>query len=125
MTLVLDTGALLAIEWRNRAVLAAIRRAHEEGVPVRTSSGAVAQTWRNGARQVRLATALRGIDEHAIDAGASRRVGRLLADAGTSDVIDAHVATLCDPNAVLLTSDPDDLDHLAATRGVDVIIERV
>ncbi|XBB68129.1 hypothetical protein ABFU82_02145 [Nocardioides sp. WV_118_6] len=125
MTLVLDTGALLAVEWRNRAVVSAIRAAHDEGIPVRTSSGAVAQTWRNGARQARLARALRGIDEQPIDASASRRIGRLLASAGTSDIVDAHVATLCTREAVVLTSDPTDLDHLLGVLGRTATVSRV
>lgn len=125
MTLVLDTGALLAVEWRNRAVISAIRTAHDEGIPVRTSSGAVAQTWRNGARQARLARALRGIDEQPIDVSASRRIGQLLAEAGTSDIVDAHVATLCDPDAVVLTSDVADLDRLLGFLGRTVTISRV
>lgn len=125
MTLVLDAGALIAIEWRNRAVLAKIRIAQDEGIPVRTSSGAVAQAWRTGARQARLATTLRGIDEHPIDASASRRVGRLLADAGTSDIVDAHVAILCDVDAHLLTSDAGDLDQLLSVLGRTATISRV
>ncbi len=125
MTLVLDAGALLAVEWRNRDVVSAIRAAHDEGIPVRPGSGAVTQTWQNGARQGRLARALRGIDERPIDASASRRIGRLLADSGTSDVVDAHVATLCEPDAVVLTSDPEDLDHLLAQLGQPVTITRV
>ncbi|MDQ6525693.1 hypothetical protein RB608_18895 [Nocardioides sp. LHD-245] len=125
MSLVLDTGALLAVDWRNRDVLAAIRTAQEEGVPVRTSSGAVAQTWRNGARQAVLATTLRGIEERPIDAGSSRRIGRLLAGTGTSDVVDAHVATLCDDDDVVLTSDPTDLDRLLSVLGRTATISRV
>ena len=125
MTLVLDTGALLAVEWRNRAVVSALRAAHTDGIAVRTSSGAVAQAWRNGARQAQLTRALRGIDEQPIDASASRRIGRLLADTGTSDIVDAHVATLCDRDSVVLTSDPDDIDHLLRTLGRAVTIARV
>lgn len=125
MTLVLDAGALLAVDWRNRDVLAAIRTAQEDGVPVRTSSGAVAQTWRNGARQALLATTLRGIEERPIDAGASRRIGRLLAGTGTSDIVDAHVATLCKDDDIVLTSDPVDLDHLLDALGRTATISRV
>lgn len=125
MSLVLDTGALLAVEWRHRAVLAKIRTAQVEGVPVRTSSGAVSQVWRNGARQALLATTLRGIEERPIDATSSRRIGRVLADTGTSDVVDAHVAVLCDDNSHLLTSDPGDLDHLLRVLGRSATISRV
>ncbi|MBM7515800.1 hypothetical protein [Nocardioides nitrophenolicus] len=125
MSLVLDTGALLAVEWRHRAVLAKIRTAQAEGVPVRTSSGAVAQVWRDGARQALLATTLRGIDERPIDPGSSRRIGRLLAETGTSDIVVAHVAVLCDDDSHLLTSDPGDLDQLLRVLGRSVTIKRV
>lgn len=126
MSLVLDTGALLAIDWRNRDVLAAIRTAQLEGVPVRTSSGAVSQVWRNGARQAVLAATLHGIEERPIDARSSRRIGRLLAGTGTSDVVDAHVAVLCDDEEdVVLTSDPTDIDHLLGALGRTATISRV
>lgn len=125
MTLVLDAGALLAVERRNRAVVAKIRSAHEEQIPVRTSSGAVAQVWRNGSRQARLARALHGIDEQSIDPRSSREIGFLLAETGTSDIVDAHIAVLCPDDAHLLTSDPDDLDHLLGALGRTVTIKQV
>ncbi|MGH3908450.1 MAG: hypothetical protein ACRDTE_30330 [Pseudonocardiaceae bacterium] len=59
MTLILDAGALMAYEHGDRTVRAFLERASQTGVDVRTTSGAVAQVWRDGARQARLAM-LRG-----------------------------------------------------------------
>ena len=125
MSLVLDTGALLAIEGRNRAVMARLRVAQRAQLPVRTSSGAVAQAWRGGPRQAALAMVLRGIEERPIDARSSRQIGRVLAAAAASDVVDAHVAILCDDDAHLLTSDPADLDRLLEALGRMATIERL
>jgi len=51
-----------------------------------------------------------------------RRVGVLLGQAGTKDVIDAAVVLLAVDNDRILTSDPDDLRPLAAAAGTHVEI---
>jgi hypothetical protein len=125
MTIVLDTGALLALEWRNRSILARLRAAQRAGVPVVTSAGAVAQAWRGGPRQAVLAHQLAGIAERPIDTTASRHIGQLLGKTATADVVDAHVALLCHDGDRLVTSDPGDLDHLLEARQVTAAIEAI
>ncbi len=79
-------------------------------------AGCVAQAWRSPGRQARIAALLRLaiVDVVALDAPDARRVGLLLAAAGTSDVIDGHVA-LCAHRLgqTVVTSDPDDISLLA------------
>lgn len=61
VTAVLDSGALIAIDRRERAVGAKLRILRIRGAPLRTSAAAVAQVWRNGSRQANLARVLAGI----------------------------------------------------------------
>ncbi len=74
----------------------------------------IAQAWRGGSRQARLATVLSGADLIAADGQISRRAGELLAKAGTTDVLDALVALAAQdrPGHEILTSDPEDIHRL-------------
>ena len=62
MALVLDAGALIAIERSDRQLRAVLQNAHDRAVPVRTSAAVVGQVWRGGARQAVLARALAGVE---------------------------------------------------------------
>jgi hypothetical protein len=125
MTVVLDAGALIAIDRRDRRVGAMLRLVQAEGIPVRTSGAVVAQVWRDGRTQANLARALRGVEVVGLDAEHGRRVGELLAESRTSDVVDGHVALLADPIGQVLTSDPDELTALLAARRVDATVVTV
>ena len=125
MTAILDAGALIAIDKRNRRVGAMLRVLQREGVPVRTSAGVVAQVWRDGRRQVNLARIMSGVDVAAVDDVAARRVGELLAASRTSDLVDAHVALLIQPQDDVLTSDGADIKALLATRRVKATLVSV
>ena len=56
--LTLDTGALLALERGDSRVRALLRRALETGLPLSVPAGVVAQAWRGGPRQARVARLL-------------------------------------------------------------------
>jgi len=122
---ILDAGALLAIERREARMLAYLQEAQRRGVPLRTSSAAVAQAWRGGTRQAELARQLPAIGERALDPDVARAIGLLLGASGTTDVVDGHVALLCSPGDAVLTSDPEDIGRLLDVRGVQAAIERV
>ena len=125
MSLVLDAGALLAVEGRDRQVGAMLRIAQQERIAVRTSPAAVAQVWRRGARQARLATVLAGVAAPPLDLDTGKRLGALLGAAGSSDVVDAHVASLARAGDRVLTSDPDDLRDLLDALSVEAHVVRV
>jgi len=78
-----------------------------------TSAAVVAQVWRGGSRQARLARLLASdlVSELALDSEASRRIGLLAAAAsGARDVVDGHIAIIAlDQDAIVLTSDPEDI----------------
>jgi hypothetical protein len=120
--LVLDSGALIAIDRRDRRVGSMLQIARTEGVRVSTSAGAVAQVWRHGARQANLARALTGIRAVALDVSTGKKLGALLGASGSSDVVDAHVAHLVSDGDQVLTSDPDDIDRLLKVRRVRAVV---
>lgn len=119
--LLLDAGALVAIDKRDRKLGAMLRVALETDLPVRTGAPVVAQVWRDG-RQANLARVLAGVDVRPLDRKTGRRTGELLGAAGTSDVVDAHLALLAMHGDRILTSDPDDIRRLIDERGVEVRI---
>jgi len=122
---VLDAGALVAVDKRDRAVGAMLRVLQRDGVPVLTSAGVVAQVWRDGRRQANLARVLPGVDIAALEDITSKRVGELLRENRTDDLVDAHVALLARSGDQVLTSDEPDIKALLRTRRVKATIIRV
>lgn len=125
MTLILDSGALIALERNDRAMWRRYKALMLAGQTPVTHGGIVAQAWRGGPRQARLAKALDGIDVRALDGELGRSAGELLARAGTADAIDAALALLAEDGDEIATSDPDDLASLTAVLDRHVEIRRV
>ena len=111
--LVLDAGALLAWDRRDRAVAARLEAARRRGLDLRTTAIVLAQVWRDGARQANLARLLKGTEVVAVDEQLGREAGALLARSGTDDPIDATVVIVAAPGDRVLTSDPGDIRLLA------------
>lgn len=110
--IVLDAGALIALERGQRELRAYVFLAEKRLATLVTSSAVVAQVWPGGARQARLARFLSSdlLVEIPLDAEASRRIGNLAATVGRSDVVDGHVASLAlERDATVITSDPADI----------------
>jgi len=124
-SLVLDSGALIAIERHDRDVAGLIDTAAELGVDAVTSSACIAQVWRDPARQARLARALPGFLEHPLDEEHARRCGRLLSRSGTDDIVDAAVVTLAKDGDTVLTSDPQDIERLLGIAGTRARVRAV
>jgi hypothetical protein len=121
--LVLDAGALIAIDRGDINLHSKLRVAHEAGVPVRTNPMALAQVWRDrSGRQVKLAKALQDIEVRPITEVDGRRAGELLAASGTADAIDASVALLAGAGDHLYTSDPSDLRKLCGAGGIKAVV---
>jgi hypothetical protein len=121
--LILDAGALLAVDHDDRAMIARLRVAQQSGLELRSNAMVVAQVWRDRhGRQVSLARLLKAIDVRAVHPADGQQAGALLADAGTADPIDATVVLLASPGDRILTSDPGDLTRLAAAAGYRAVI---
>ncbi len=115
---VLDAGALIAVDRADRRVIRLLELAQEIHVP----AGALAQAWRNPARQVRLVRVLssEGVVIHPLDAACARAAGQLCAATATTDVVDASVVLVARVvDGVTVTSDSDDLRRL--DRGIDLV----
>jgi hypothetical protein len=123
--LVFDAGGLIALERGDREVGALLAAAAETGVDAVTSSACVAQTWRDPARQARLARGLPGFLERSLDPSAARACGLLLASTRTSDVVDAAIALAVEDGDTVLTSDPEDIEHLLETAGRRALVHKV
>jgi len=119
---VLDAGAFVAVEKRDRNMGAMLRVLQQRRVPLATSSAVVAQVWRDGRKQDLLARLLSGVDVRALAPGDDSRTGELLARAKTDDVIDAHLVLGAEDGDRVLTSDPDDIRRLVDARGVDATV---
>lgn len=122
---VLDTGALIAIDRGDRRIGALLHEAARHRIDAVTSSVCVAQAWRDPARQARLARALAGVMEYPLDPRTARSCGTLLARSATSEVADAAVALLAAGDDVVLTSDRRDLQHLLEATGSNAEIRSV
>jgi len=126
VTLVLDAGALVALERLDREVVALVKRERLAGRAPVTHGGIVGRVWRGGSgRQANLARLLPGITILPLDDALGRRVGVLLGQTRTTDVVDAAIALLADDGDELLTSDPNDLVPLVEATGKHVEIIEV
>lgn len=117
MSLVLDSGALVALERNERPMWVRLKAAQTAGDLPLTHAGVLGQVWRGGPRQARLSQALAGIDVRALDEPLGRAAGQLLATCGLADVIDAGVVLLATDGDEIVTVDLDDLEQLAAASG--------
>lgn len=123
MTLVLDSGAFIALERNERSMWARLKAAAVAREPPLTHGGVVGQVWRGGPRQARLARALQGVDVRPLDRVLGRAAGELLGRTSSSDVIDAAVVLLAADGDDIVTRDRRDFEALvrAAGRHVELI----
>ena len=125
MKAVLDAGALVAVDRRDRMIGAQLRVLQQQGTPIRVSSAVVSQVWRDGRKQANLARVLAGVGIEALGQDDGRRIGELLAVAAATDVVDAHVALMAAHADLILTSDPGDIRRLLQARGVSARVRAV
>lgn len=124
MTLVLDSGALIALNRNERRMWVRLKAAFTAGELPVTHAGVLAQVWRGGARPARLAQALAGIDVQPLDESLGKATGELLGATGFSDVVDAAVVLLSNDGDEIVTSDPGDLALLARSTGRHIEVVR-
>lgn len=110
--LTLDAGALIAIERGDSTVRSVVDQALADGRAIHVVPGVLAQVWRGGPRQARLAAfvdqsevTLGNLDPHT-----AKAVGVLIGLTGHPDVVDVHVALHARLHGhAVMTSDPDDI----------------
>ena len=118
-SLVLDAGALIALDRGDRGLWSILAAAQRDGRVVLVPVGALAQAWRGSPRQADLARALKRCHEVQFDGPTARELGELCGRTRTDDVIDASVAVTAARAARagtvdVLTSDRDDISALLA-----------
>jgi predicted nucleic acid-binding protein len=114
-SVVLDTGALIGFERNDRTVVAIVSQALQHSDQLLVPAGVVAQAWRDGRRQARLARLLGSplCEVVVLDDHRARAAGQLCGVTGTSDVVDASVVVAArETGAKVITSDPDDMRRL-------------
>jgi hypothetical protein len=125
MKAVLDAGALVAVDRRDRLTGARLRVLQQHGTPVRISSAVVGQVWRDGRRQANLSRVLAGAGIEALGKDDGKRIGELLAITGSAAIVGAHVALMTAPGDLVLTSDPDDIRNLLRARQIPASVQVV
>jgi predicted nucleic acid-binding protein len=110
--LTLDTGALIAIEAGSPRMALLVEQAIVAGAELAIPAGVIAQAWRGGARQARIAKLLQlqVTSIVALDAKLALRIGARCASTRSTDVVDVSVAICAsDRGHPVITSDPDDI----------------
>lgn len=114
--IVMDAGALVAVERRAGGIRQSIDRAAKSGAQFVVPAPVLAQVWRGGARQALLARFLRlpFVEVDLLSKATWRAAGELCGRSGTSDVVDAAVVACARERGanVVITSDPGDLRRL-------------
>ena len=116
--MILDAGVLIAVDRGERAAQSFLAAAVEAGAVLGTSAAVVAQVWRDGSRQARLARFLNTIEVHDFTRDDAFVAGGFLLRSATSDVVDAHIVALAVRlQDSIITADSHDFLLLASHLG--------
>ena len=108
--LTLDAGALIAFDKSARTV-AIFKTALTDGAVMTVPRVGLAQVHRRN--NPLIARMLQACELEDLTPPLARRVGKLLGDSGTSDIVDGAVVVSAAPRGDrIITSDPDDIDRL-------------
>ena len=112
--IVLDAGALIALERGDKELIALMRGALDLECSIVIPATVLAQIWRGGSRAAHLARLLDAGEIDAIGEVRAKEMGLRLGERGASDVVDAHVVCCAvEFRAAVVTSDPRDMGGLA------------
>jgi predicted nucleic acid-binding protein len=122
---VYDAGVLVAADRNERRAWAEHKARLEFGVVPLVPAPVIAQVSRSP-QQAQLRRFLAGCVVVPLGESEAHEAGRLLGIARTSDTVDAFVVTTAvRRNAVILTSDHDDIERLAAASGREITLVAV
>ncbi|MQA86828.1 MAG: hypothetical protein GEV03_19900 [Streptosporangiales bacterium] len=120
-----DTGALIAAESNRRDLWTLHDRALANAIRPTVPSVVLAQAWRGGP-QPNLSRLLRGCVIEAFDENGARAAGRMCGLSRTQDFVDATVVIgALARNDLVVTSDPNDLQHIANVLDVRLAVHVV
>ena len=112
---VLDTGALIALERGDDRMRALLEAALTRPVRFLVPANVLAQAWRDGARQARLALFLKApeVEVLPLSKAQAKAAGVLCGLTRTRDVVDASVVIAARAHqCAVVTGDPSDLQAL-------------
>lgn len=112
---VLDAGALIALERGDGRMTALLEEALRVATRFYVPAGVLAQVWRDGSRQARLAQFLKAPEVEVVPLSTARAKasGELCGLCGTRDVVDASVVVNArELKCAVVTSDAGDLTRL-------------
>lgn len=119
--LTLDTGALLALERGDSRTRALLRRAVDQEIAIAVPAGVLAQAWRGGPRQARIARLVADpqVFVPPLDDVTARAVGLLCGRSGHADITDVHVALHArQHHSTVVTSDGEDIHAVDPSLGL-------
>ena len=122
--LTLDAGALIAFERADRRITLLLGLALRYRLEIVVPAGVVAQVWRDGRRQARLARLLGddNVEVDVLDDQRARAAGQLCGVRRTTDIVDASVVLCARARKHrIVTSDPDGLAHLDPAASLIVV----
>lgn len=108
----LDTGALIALASGSTRMAVLVEEALASRAELVIPAGVLAQAWRGGGRQARIARLLRASNTSivSLDAKMALRVGTRCTATRAADIVDVSVAICAsDRGQPVITSDPDDI----------------
>jgi predicted nucleic acid-binding protein len=108
----LDAGALIALERGSTRMAVLAEEALAGRAELAVPAGVLAQAWRGGGRQARIARLLRASVTSVVplDTRMALRVGARCAATRTADLVDVSVAICAsDRGQPVITTDPDDI----------------
>jgi predicted nucleic acid-binding protein len=124
-TVVYDAAVLVAADRNERRAWAEHKARLEFGIIPVVPAPVVAQVSRSP-QQAQFRRFLAGCAVVPLGQSEAHEAGRLLARTGTSDVVDAVVVTTAiRQQAIILTSDPDDIERLVRASGREVAVVAV
>ena len=117
--LVLDAGALIALERNSRNLWVLVDAAYDAGDRAHVPACALAQVWSGEPTQARLNQALKLCRTIPLDEELAHITGRLRLASGIDDITDASVAAAAAmatsfSNVVIATSDEGDISQLVS-----------
>ena len=122
---VYDAAVLVAADRNERRAWAEHKARLEFGVVPLVPAPVVAQVSRSP-QQAQLRRFLTGCDVVPLGASEAHEAGRLLGLTRTADVVDAVVVTIAlRRKAMILTSDPDDMERLVRASGREIPVVAV
>lgn len=122
--IVLDAGALIAFERGVVRMRVLVETAFLQRRRLIVTTGVVAQVWRDGARQARVAALVhdRRLDVMPLSLDTAKAVGVLCGRSSSRDIVDGHVALVAASlNGVIVTSDPDDISRFGDSIAIETI----